>query len=355
MPPQNTNQMTELEDALIAAFSLNSLKLMTRRRLGITLENEVNLAQGLKYIVSELVEVSAREGWRDELVRGAIVENPHPKLTALADVNKIRTVPSQLPGGPLPKSVDQGTLEKIVRERGGFIKWQDFVNRLSALGRHLCRIESSGSAVGTGWLVAPDLILTNYHVIESLKNGSGDAKDMMCRFDYFGKTGEKEVTCSLASGWEVNSCKYAVSDTEADASEATDDELDYAVVRLGRMVGDELLDDGRAKRGWIRVSATPPIVQQKDILLIPQHPDGRTLELAFGQALEFNSAGTRLHHDASTEPGSSGSPCLTMSLLPFALHHASGPGRALRYNQCVPIRKIVQRLSKQGVTPFWQI
>jgi hypothetical protein len=353
MPPQNTNQVTELEDALIEAFNLNSLKRMTRRRLGITLENELNLAQGLKYIVSELVEVSAREGWREELVRGAIAENPHRLLMAFANAN-ISAVPPQIPSGPLPKSMDQGTLEKIVRERGGFIKWQDFVNRLSALGRHLCRIEFSSSAVGTGWLVAPDMILTNYHVIESLKDGSAEAKDVICRFDYFGKAGEKEVTCPLASGWEVNSCKYSVSDTEANAAEATDDELDYAVVRLGRIVGDEMLDDGRAKRGWMRVSIAPPVVQEKDILLIPQHPDGRTLELAFGQALEFNSAGTRLLHDANTEPGSSGSPCLTMSLLPFALHHASGPGRALRYNQCVPIRKIVQRLSKQGVTPFWQ-
>ncbi len=349
-----SNQVTELEDALIAAFSLNSLKRMTRRRLGITLENEINLAQGLKLIISELVEVSAREGWREELVRGAMLDSQHPLLRAFANANKMTPAPPQIPSGTLPKSADQGTLEKIVRDRGGFIKWQDFVNRLTALGHHLCRIEFDESSVGTGWLVAPDIILTNYHVIQGLKDGSAYPKDVLCRFDYFGKAAEKEVTCPLAAAWEINSCKYALSDTEADAPEATDDELDYAVVRLGREVGDELLDDRSAKRGWIRVSATPPIVQEKDLLLVPQHPDGRTLELAFGQALEFNSAGTRLHHDANTESGSSGSPCLTMSLLPFALHHASGPGRVLRYNQCVPIRKIVQRLSQQGVTPFWQ-
>ena len=91
-----------------------------------------------------------------------------------------------------------------------------------------------------------------------------------------------------------------------------------------------------------------------DIILVPQHPDGRSLELAFGAVLEFNASGNRLRHDANTEEGSSGAPCLSVSLSPFGLHHASSPTRKVRYNQCVPIRHVIQHLITAGVEPFWE-
>ena len=106
------------------------------------------------------------------------------------------------------------------------------------------------------------------------------------------------------------------------------------LVRLARPVGNEVVDG--INRGWVRVSATPPVVVSDDILLVPQHPDGRSLEVAFGKALEFNTSGTRLRHDVNTEGGSSGSPCFTVSLSPFGLHHASGAGPRLAIQSMCP-------------------
>jgi hypothetical protein len=351
MPQLTPSTENQLEDALLKAFNLESLKRMVRRSLGIVLENEFGLDRGLKYIVTDLVELSVRQGWRDELLRGAIADNPNPWLKAVAATAE---------GSPPPILADpairhQGQLEKLVRERGVFLKWQDFTRRLSELGRQLCRIEiPTGEAVGTGWLVACDLVLTNYHVIEDIDAQRAASQDVACRFDYFvdDLTNPGGVTCGLSDNWRVDASRYAASDTRSDAPEPTNDELDYALVRLARPIGNEIVDG--SKRGWVHVSATPPVVLGDDILLVPQHPDGRSLELAFGKAIEFNASGTRLRHDVNTEGGSSGSPCLSVSLGPFGLHHASVPGRKLRYNQCVPLRHIIQRLQRGGIPPFWE-
>jgi len=92
-----------------------------------------------------------------------------------------------------------------------------------------------------------------------------------------------------------------------------------------------------------------------DIVVVPQHPEGRTLELAFGAALNYNERANRLQHNANTESGSSGSPCLTASLEPFGLHHAGGLDKNFLHNQCIPLRPIIQRMVRQHVEPFWQV
>jgi hypothetical protein len=45
--------------------------------------------------------------------------------------------------------------------------WQD---RLVKIERQVCRVELEGNALGTGFLVGPDTVLTNWHVFEIAKN-----------------------------------------------------------------------------------------------------------------------------------------------------------------------------------------
>lgn len=351
MPGIAPSPNTQLENALLEAFGLDSLKRMVRHSLGLVLEHEVGLNRGLKYIVADLVELAVREGWRDELVRGASAENPNPMLKTLATTLGI-SPPAVVPE---PANRNIGQLEKLVRERGVFLKWQDFTRQLSALGRQLCRIEiPAGEGVGTGWLVSSDLVLTNYHVVEDVYESRVRPESVTCRFDYFVDSIEAPggTACALADRWCIKCSKYAASDVRADAPEPTNDELDYALIRLTRPIGNENLSG--SKRGWIHISATPPVVLGGDIVLVPQHPDGRSLELAFGEAKEFNASGNRLRHDANTEGGSSGAPCLSVSLSPFGLHHATSTSRRLLYNQCVPIRHVIQNLRNAGVEPFWE-
>jgi hypothetical protein len=202
-----------------------------------------------------------------------------------------------------------------------------------------------------GWLVASDLVLTNYHVIEDVQQSAVAAADVTCRFDYF-VDGTAGVTSGLDASWLVDWSPYAAGDERTDAPEPTPEEVDYALIRLVRPVGEENVPGG-GKRGWVTVAARPPVVVAEDLVMVPQFPDGRSLELSFGKALEYNKGATRLRYDANTEEGASGSPAVTMALEPFGLHHAGGPGRTQKYNQCVPLRLVIQRMARENVSQWW--
>jgi hypothetical protein len=356
MPPNPAE--TELEAALIDAFNLDEMTRLLRRHLGLVIEQELNVSRGTKFIFSDLLQLSVRQGWRDDLVRGALIDNPmNPRLKkAAAALNIGLRAPATEPptGSVRVADLDRGRLEKTARERGVTVNFGNFTERLSALARRMCSIEiPTDQACGTGWLVAPDLVLTNYHVVEDVLENRVRAADVTCRFDYFtdGATG---VPCGLAATWLEDSSPYALADERADAPDPSNEELDYALIRLARKVGDE--DAGGSTRGWIAVLATPPVVVADDIVMVPQFPDGRSLELSFGKALAYNNAATRLRYDANTTEGASGSPAVTMALEPFGLHHAAGPARSQKFNQCVPLRLIIQRMMppQRNVPRFWQ-
>jgi hypothetical protein len=354
MPPDAGN--IGLEDALLKAFSLDSMRRMLHRQVGIILEQELDVHRGTKYIFGDLVQLSIDQGWRDDLVRGALAENSgNPGLRIAAQALSISrpTPASDAPIGSVPiGNLDRGRLEKTARERGVMIKFDEYATKLSALARRMCLIEiPTGSGEGTGWLVAPDLVLTNYHVIKAVHESQVAAAEVTCRFDYF-KEGFGGVTSGLSAEWLKDWSPYAGGDERADAPEPTVEEVDYALIQLARPVGDE--EVAGAKRGWVTVRAAPPAVIAEDIVMVPQFPDGRSLELSFGKALNYNQSGTRLRYDANTEGGASGSPAVTMTIEPFGLHHAAAPGRSL-YNQCVPLRLIIQRMIRQNTPAFWLV
>lgn len=354
--PQDTLEV-RLYEALIGAFNIDSMTLMLRNRLGIDLENELDVHRGKKYIFSDLLKIANEEGWRDDLVRGALVDNTgnlRLRQAALALGIAAPSAQSAPLTGSIPvTALDQGRLEKIANERGVTIRYAEYDKKLNALAHCMCRIEvPTGQARGTGWLVSPDLVLTNYHVIKDAHELQAPFTSVTCRFDYF-EEGSTGVACNLADRWLVAWSPYAFADENANAPEPTLDELDYALLRLARPVGNEAL--GNTQRGWIAVLGAPPVVLAEDQVMVPQFPDGRSLELSFGKALVYNQSTTRLRYNVNTDEGASGSPAVTMALEPFGLHHAGGPGRSQKYNQCVPLRHVIRRIAKDNTIPhFWQ-
>ena len=77
---------------------------------------------------------------------------------------------------------------------------------------------------------------------------------------------------------------------------------------------------------------------------------------SIARALDLVGGGRRLRHDANTLPGSSGSPCFSVALDFVALHHAGGDARYGKadYNQAIPTAKIIERLTRKGIAPFWK-
>jgi hypothetical protein len=210
--------------------------------------------------------------------------------------------------------------------------------------------------------VGPDYVLTNQHVVGHAK----EATKITCRFDFAASANGEVINRGLAVPARtglVDSSPPNRGDPNLAAGDPTDDECDYALLQLETDIGNAPAGSGSNPsadaRGWVKLAAVQ--IDPGDpvfVLQHPQNPDGWTLQplkLTMGQMLELAGGGRRLRHNANTLPGSSGSPCFSAALALVALHHAGGDDRYApsNFNQAIPIAKIIDRLTRQKVTPFW--
>jgi S1-C subfamily serine protease len=217
--------------------------------------------------------------------------------------------------------------------------------------------------LGTGFLVAADLCLTNYHVVKGLIEGTADPIRTRLRFDFRRAADGKVVndgTCfSLAQTWLVAARPPSVVDSlPDDRSKLPEaDELDFALLRIRDAPGAAPI--GRAEqlsdapiRGWVNRVGSDGYDSGSPLFLL-QHPDGAPLKLAFGPAIGLNANATRLRHRVNSEPGSSGSPCFNARLELVGLHHAGDPNfdpaHRPQYNSAIPIRAILDSLADASV------
>ncbi|WP_371614350.1 trypsin-like peptidase domain-containing protein [Streptomyces sp. NBC_00454] len=169
---------------------------------------------------------------------------------------------------------------------------------------------------GTGWLIAPDLLVTNHHVVNARKRTDGQqqvadpadlrlqAQGSRSRFDYLSEddTDVEEVQASELVAW--------------------DEELDYAVLRL---TGAPLRLTDAQPRPFLHV-ATEPLAVAKDApvaLNIIQHPGGEPKRIALRNNLAFEADDMDVRYFTDTRGGSSGSPVLTDDWTVVALHRGT--------------------------------
>jgi V8-like Glu-specific endopeptidase len=225
--------------------------------------------------------------------------------------------------------------------------------RLIQIERRVCRVEVDGAALGTGFLVGPDTVLTNWHVFDAAKS-AGKVDKLGCRFDYevlSDGTTQVGQLVKLAGADALDSSPYSPGEKSGKPDDPlpTAEQLDYALLRLATRVGDEQVDG--VTRGWITLpKAVLPLAADAPILIV-QHPEGSPMKLAMDtkSVVGLNGNGTRLRYLTNTDPGSSGSPVFSMDWDLVALHHYGDP-KYLNplYNQGVPIELIRQRIEKDG-------
>ena len=191
-------QASRLSDALRDAFlpdQLDQLLLyaLEKRRWDLTLDNDYPTR------MFWMIRHADAEGWVYDLVVAARDMRPqHAALQALA-------AEFGLSPGPSPQ-----TLERIIMLAVPFADVGTWLARLGELEGQVCRVEIPAgmrATIGTGFLVAPDLCLTNYHVIQPLIDKHAQSADARLRFDYRRAddgTVVSEGTCfSLADRWLV--------------------------------------------------------------------------------------------------------------------------------------------------------
>lgn len=354
-----------LHKALLSAFpSKSRLAMMLGQRFGVlygTLTQDD--AQGVEYW-NIIVQVGA-EGWLDELARASQETVPGNDLLTkvVLDLGLSSAARASLPS---PAGANGGTaLQRLVRDRSEFTDLPAFLARLTALEGQACRIEQAGKqtgdppqAFGTGFLVGPDLVMTNQHVTAALDPG----RTTICRFDYLTDARGIEVRAGveigLAADWQVASRPPDPSDdTPDDIDKPAPENLDFALIRLARRVGDlpRRGDPGpdNPARGWIAIDPARDAAKDEDLFIL-QHPEGAPLKLAVGRLIALHGDGLRWRHDAATEGGSSGSPVFNRKLELVGLHHAGDPNyfRNATFNQAIPMAKIIGWLDGK-LDPFW--
>jgi hypothetical protein len=179
-------QFEDIWKALCNGYSSGSLQRMLKFRLDRILENIV--ASGSKEdMLFELLERAEREGWTTDLVREAYRFNPGngDLLRIYEKYGLAPAVSGQQAGRPLTavRSVSQG-LERTIRDRLPALDFAVWREKMTLVEGRVCRVEIGGNAAGTGFLVGPDAVLTNYHVLQSVLEGKTAPGKVTCRFDY---------------------------------------------------------------------------------------------------------------------------------------------------------------------------
>lgn len=200
----------------------------------------------------------------------------------------------------------------------------------------VCRIEFDKKGEGTGFLVAPDLVLTNYHVFKP-EGTSYDLDDRARRCQIrFGAKRDTEGSeepgklFKLHQNWLVDfSASY---------------ELDYLLLRLVRPATDGIIAP-------VKIAPETDIMYKDAFVNIIHHPLRGAMEVSLrcNEVVEVELQ--RIYYLADTEEGSSGAPVFDDSWRVVALHCSGGEkdasGRLVRKaNAGIPINLIKNKIAK---------
>ncbi len=183
---------------------------------------------------------------------------------------------------------------------------------------------------GSGFMIAPNLIMTNHHVIHSQEEAATAAYWFNFQLDVDGRPLTAQVT-----------------QTAKDGLFYTQPELDFTVVQI-----DNAPDFGSS------LPLRSRDIQVDDRVAIIQHPGGNFKKIAMqGNFVAYADARV-VQYYTSTMPGSSGSPVFNEAFEVVAIHHQGGmleePGTNRRYfrNQGVTMRAVLGDLKQNAAAIY---
>jgi len=231
-----------------------------------------------------------------EIKYGLIFTHPRTKRTSLA------WLLSTMQQTEWKDKRDPATLEKIWRERAAFLDVA-FLERGAQAARSVCCIEyTDGAAIGTGFLVAPNLLLTNYHVLPNDAIVANTQVRFGFRLDILGHL-------QRGSTYQIKQ-RLQFSPT---------DNLDYVLLELEDEPGNN------PEIGYLR-----PVAKLAEIntpLYIIQHPQGKPQKIVLQEnwITYLASDHRRIQYLTNTEYGSSGAPAFNENWDLVAIHHSRAP------------------------------
>lgn len=167
--------------------------------------------------------------------------------------------------------------------------------------------------LGTGWVIAPGLLITNHHVVNARNENEPTAAEddlklqasgATARFDYdFGEVDGVTTPVGELLAWSVD--------------------LDYAMARID--------DHGRRPLDLAEKPLTAISSDSHIAVNIIQHPNGQPKKFGIRNNLVTGVTERDIRYFTDTEAGSSGSPVFDDNWRVVALHRGSGFAKNIQY------------------------
>lgn len=193
--------------------------------------------------------------------------------------------------------------------------------------QRICVIEVHGQSIGTGFLIGPQQILTNRHVLDRALELKGEKSQVQAVFDHRGDRNYEDLPR-----------KVILLNASSPKGEAIG--IDYAVLQLEPK-------DAEPNRGFF--SACPDRLKDKSPVAILGHPANGTtalsLQYTWGMIRDINDNKRTIGYTAWTSPGYSGSPVFNANFDLVGLHYH---GQESVNNHGIPIWAIAEDLKHKG-------
>ena len=350
----------ELRNTLNKYITTNELRDLVEYQMDVKFDN-ITFPQEKQYQIRDVIEYFNNRMKAQDLLIEAIKARPkNEHLLILAQNWGLATQFLT----EIKIDDKQFTFESIVNQRSGFASVSEWAQKFAAIQHQVCHIEEvvdgdKNLGIGSGFLVAPDIVMTNYHVIQDLVKGTLSAKNVRVRFDFL-LLGEKGVEYELSDNWQLpySEPNWQIDSMHSPLVDPTLNQLDYAFIRLNGKPGNLPLGGvvnahlQLPPRGWLQLANETSNINANSIVVIFQHPKAKPMKLAFDTVLSINTNQTRIRYRTNTGFGSSGSPCFDMNLNLIALHHVGDTRDKPEYNQGVPIWTIVSQIRKEKSPQF---
>jgi V8-like Glu-specific endopeptidase len=309
------------------------------------------------------VKSSDKEFMAGLLIRKALIRDPFyieglRKTYGITDEQPYQPQPTHVSRKAMPaEQMRQPTFIPVIQDKEGLEEARnsetnllDIIQLLGALysAEAVGRVEFSlEEPIGTGWLIGPDLLLTNQHVLPDKER----VEAAKVRFGY--RQDRLGVIATEGREYSFDPDVYYTSPVE---------KLDYALVRLTKPpLADMKVDDETKGLSWFDLIrqgkhrgyllyATRNVTNLERVNMI-QHPGGTPQKVALTQNFVTNTSDTRIHYTTDTLRGSSGSPVFTRLWEVIALHHSGVPippmPGIMDINEGIPMKAILKDFERQ--------
>lgn len=322
----SNNDRRHLREALISGFrSYPSLKIFVSDSFDFRL-NEIATSTATRVATDDLIEYFEEKGDVSALILAlhrARAGNPE----VLKLMSRLQEFLQQVlvlePSSTeaisltfeLPEPYDDKQLESFLPRPLSYESDVGTLRRGLQLANAVCKVSfADRTTTGTGVLVAPDLILTNYHVLskQAIQERSQLAEKAKTLLFEFGFVSEEHDT-------PISPDVFAIEAMEPIVSCSPPSELDYALLR----VDQKIVSADYIKPLPLRSTASS--LSENAGLNVLQHPEGTVMQVSLSASgvVQVDAGRGRVWYVNRTQGGSSGSPCFNSDWEMVALHHAS--------------------------------